>query len=58
MKKSLDEAKVIRDEALAMADSLRSEHERQIQVVKEEVEEMWLGLELGKMLRARFLSME
>ena len=39
MSKSLDKAKVIRDEALAMTDSLRFEYERQIRVAKEEVEE-------------------
>ena len=39
MKKSLDEAKATRDEALAIIDSLRFEYERKIRVVKEEVEE-------------------
>ena len=39
MKKSLDEAKATRDEALAVTDSLRFEYERKIRVVKEEVEE-------------------
>ena len=46
LKKSLDEAKVARDEALAMDNSLRSKYERQIRMAKEEVEE--------KMARAMF----
>ena len=39
LKKSLDEAKAARDEALAMADSLRFEYDKQIRVVKQKAEE-------------------
>ena len=39
LNKSLDEAKVTRDEVLAMADFLRSKYKRQIRVAKEEAEE-------------------
>ena len=39
LKKSLDEAKAVQDEALAMANSLRTEYEKQIRVAKVEVEE-------------------
>ena len=39
MNKSLEEAKVAHDEAIAMADSLKFEQERLIRVAKKEVEE-------------------
>ena len=39
LNKALEEAKVARDEAIAMADSLKFEQERLVCVAKEEVEE-------------------